>query len=350
MRKAPTRFLPLLLAGAIAGGSLMPSLAAHAANQNIEVCGDGTGLLGSLTSLEQSAFRVHLRLNSQHYRAYANDAADTAYTLDFLRREGEQEKLADAGYICISAGLMDIITPLRAQSEVYLAETGCAQYSDLFSDVPEEQLAAYADELAACVTANKDAIAENYKAIAQELQQYESARVLLMTVYNPLAGGKALSPERQACYNKVSDAVDTLLTETVNPLIRELGETYGYTVVDAYAVFDGKEGYTSPEALDPYPTAAGYQALGTAFLEALDAEVPEGYVPGDVDKDGAINASDAAQVLIHAAASGADQSGAGTLEIVGEILSADYNRDGTINASDAALILIYSAEQGASSE
>ena len=139
-----------------------------------------------------------------------------------------------------------------------------------------------------------------------------------------------------------------MLTETVNPLISELGETYGYTVVDAYTVLDAA-GFAPPENLDPYPTSAGYEALGKAFLKALDTPVPEGYTTGDVDKDGAVNASDAAKVLIHAAASGAASEN-GLLTITGELLSADYDHNGVINASDAARILIYSAEQGAATE
>ena len=136
-----------------------------------------------------------------------------------------------------------------------------------------------------------------------------------------------------------------MLTETVNPLIRELGDAYGYTVVDAYALFDGKADYTAPEALDPYPTGAGYQALGTALLEALDTPVPEGWTYGDVNRDSSVNASDAALVLIHAASVGAGSDG--TLTLVGELLAADFNRDGNVNASDAAQILIKSAKDNA---
>lgn len=347
MKKPHTRLLPLLLAAAMTG--LLPSVPAHAATQNIEACGDGTAMLGSLTAIEHSAFQVHLRLNAQHYSAYGNARADSGYVLEFLRREKEQARLADADYIIISAGLMDFIAPLQEQTDVYLQETGGAQFIDLFTDAPEEQLAVYADELAKCVTANQDALTEHYKAIAQELDRYDHAKVMLTTVYNPLRCCKTeLSPEQQACYDKVSAAVDAMLTETVNPLIRELGETYGYTVVDAYSALDAA-GDASPETLDPYPTSAGYEALGRAFLKAMDTPVPEGYTAGDVDKDGAVNASDAAQVLIHAAASGAASEN-GLLTITGELLSADYDHNGVINASDAARILIYSAEQGAATE
>lgn len=342
MKQYKHKLLAVAAAAAVCTG-LLPGLPVHADAQSIEVCGDGTALLASLSTIEHSAFQAYLRLNSQRYRAYANNRARTEDVLYFLSQEEEQEKLADAGYIVISAGMMDIIAPLQEQADM----TCIQQFSDIFEQLPEEQLAACTDALAASVSQNKDTFTANYKAIAAELRQYDNAHVILTAVYNPLkACETGLSPERQAYYDKVSDAVDAMLTETVNPLIRELGDAYGFTVVDTYALFDGQTDYTDPAALDPYPTSEGYQALGKALLTALDAPVPEAdYTMGDVNRDGSSNASDAALVLIHAASVGAGTDG--TLTLVGEFLAADFNRDGNVNASDAAQILIYSAKENA---
>ena len=67
---------------------------------------------------------------------------------------------------------------------------------------------------------------------------------------------------------------------------------------------------------------------------------------GDVNLDGAVNASDAAQILIYAAEIGAGK----TPELPDEdwLTRADYDMSGGVNASDAALVLIFAAEQGAS--
>ena len=65
---------------------------------------------------------------------------------------------------------------------------------------------------------------------------------------------------------------------------------------------------------------------------------------GDVNGDGIVNASDAAQILIAAAAFGAGNSYGLTNA---QITAADVNGDGSINASDAAVILIYAAGIGA---
>ena len=65
---------------------------------------------------------------------------------------------------------------------------------------------------------------------------------------------------------------------------------------------------------------------------------------GDLNGDNTVNASDAAQVLIAAAAIGAGQD-SGLTEA--QKNAADVNHDSSINASDAAVVLIYAAAIGA---
>ncbi|MBR3629683.1 MAG: hypothetical protein IKN55_04335, partial [Oscillospiraceae bacterium] len=65
---------------------------------------------------------------------------------------------------------------------------------------------------------------------------------------------------------------------------------------------------------------------------------------GDVNGDGTVNASDAAQILIAAAAIGAGNESGLTAEQEAVV---DVNGDGSINASDAAVVLIYAAAIGA---
>ena len=68
---------------------------------------------------------------------------------------------------------------------------------------------------------------------------------------------------------------------------------------------------------------------------------------GDADNDGEVNAADAADVLVYAAAVG---TGAEP-ELPDEnwLLRADYNADGDVNAYDASEILVYAAKQGTGS-
>lgn len=68
-------------------------------------------------------------------------------------------------------------------------------------------------------------------------------------------------------------------------------------------------------------------------------------LPGDSNFDGQINASDAAQMLIHSAQNGSGSSEAQIDDL--QQISFDYNNDGIVNASDASCVLIYSAAHGA---
>ncbi|MDE5564910.1 MAG: dockerin type I repeat-containing protein, partial [Oscillospiraceae bacterium] len=70
-------------------------------------------------------------------------------------------------------------------------------------------------------------------------------------------------------------------------------------------------------------------------------------VAGDVNLDGAVNASDAAQVLIYAAMVGAEGITTDNTPDTAWLHRADHNADGAVNASDAAQILIKAAEHGA---
>ena len=67
------------------------------------------------------------------------------------------------------------------------------------------------------------------------------------------------------------------------------------------------------------------------------------YSFGDPSGDGVVNASDAAAVLIEAAAVGAGMETGFTER---QITAADVNRDGTVNASDAAVVLVYASAVG----
>ena len=65
---------------------------------------------------------------------------------------------------------------------------------------------------------------------------------------------------------------------------------------------------------------------------------------GDVNMDGSVSETDAANVLIAAADIGAGKD-SGLTEV--QRTAADVNSDGSINATDAAIILQYAAAVGA---
>ena len=96
-------------------------------------------------------------------------------------------------------------------------------------------------------------------------------------------------------------------------------------------------------------TAQAYADKYGYTFEVIDGTVvePTEQALGDLDGDTTVNASDAAKVLIAAAAMGAGEA-SGLTEA--QIKAADVNGDGTVNASDAAIILIYAAAVGAGNE
>ena len=95
-------------------------------------------------------------------------------------------------------------------------------------------------------------------------------------------------------------------------------------------------------AASPVSTAKVYANKYGCRFQSLAPEPSDSL--GDVNGDGTVNASDAAQILIAAAAIGAGQDPSLT---EAQKNAADVNHDSTINASDAAVVLIYAAAIGA---
>lgn len=95
---------------------------------------------------------------------------------------------------------------------------------------------------------------------------------------------------------------------------------------------------TSGSAAETYA-----QDYRITFREAGSASMPIAPASGlfgDVNGDGAVNASDAALVTISAANAGAGGAASVSPEV------GDINGDGAVNASDAAMILVYAAAAG----
>lgn len=98
----------------------------------------------------------------------------------------------------------------------------------------------------------------------------------------------------------------------------------------------------NPEAAED--SIASYDAVLNERILAgeIYAELArQPFALGDIGADGAINAVDAASILVESAVLG---SGGGTIFSDFELMQADVNLDGTMNAEDAAVILSYAAE------
>ncbi|MCR4647220.1 MAG: leucine-rich repeat protein [Oscillospiraceae bacterium] len=127
----------------------------------------------------------------------------------------------------------------------------------------------------------------------------------------------------------------------------DLAKRYAYTsniTVNADGTFDYH--WEDPVAEEDYTRYHAYKMLKLTPLSE-HAEQPTANALGDIDNDGIVNASDAAKVLIAAAAMGAGEASGLT---DAQMTAADVNGDGIVNASDAAIILIYAAAVGAGQE
>lgn len=319
-------------------------------SKKIVVIGDSISTDAGLTGEEQS----YVSLFSDYVGAQVTNFAQVGYTTEdviaCLDQADVQAALADADMILLSVGSHDIMDPYAAQADVYREEFGFTYITDLFGAymqdygfTSETQLMPYANTLASQAKLNRQTAQENILTIGEKLSQYTSAQVICLNVYNcmdTIENYNSLTPRRQIAYDSICNPIRGVLDEYVNAAYSQLASDYGYTVVDTYTLFSKQAYlYTHPTTIDVTPTALGHEqiALETAKAAGL-------YALGDVNCDGEINASDAANVLIHAAEVGA--GGKGTLNSV-QRAAANVTKDADLNASDAARILIYAADKGA---
>lgn len=130
-------------------------------------------------------------------------------------------------------------------------------------------------------------------------------------------------------------------------------EMFALMPISTGEIMSDGEWLVSGKITQVYPDKNGTVVLSVSQEGMLDTvyeihfPVEEPILYGDADNDGKVNAADAADVLVYAAAVG---TGAEP-ELPDEnwLLRADYNADGDVNAYDASEILVYAAQQGTGS-
>lgn len=128
-----------------------------------------------------------------------------------------------------------------------------------------------------------------------------------------------------------------------------LGDTAEFMPIAAGEIFCETAAFSSGKltSVDTSQTALTLLVSGEGMEESRYVIYFTEDVSGDVNLDGAVNASDAAQVLIYAALAGAESLTPDNTPDAAWLRRADDNGDGQVNASDAARILIRAAEYGA---
>ena len=154
--------------------------------------------------------------------------------------------------------------------------------------------------------------------------------------------------DKKAKYLEFDRTANQKYTVWTNKL--KAGEYISFMPISTGEVLTRDEWLVSGKMMQVYPDETGIVTLYVSESGMSDTVYEihfseEEYAVGDVNRDGAINAADAAEILVYAA-----ESGAGIEVRLSDELwleRADYNADGVVNAYDASEVLVYAAEQGA---
>lgn len=349
MRTKMQKYTAAMMAAvmALSMGSMQSAAAEDV--QNIVVIGDSVAAGTALTDAEKSYAELvgeYTGANVQNFAAAGNTTQDV---LDCLDDAQVQAALAEADVILVSVGIHDIMDPFMAKANEFMSQFGFQKFSDVFFasladyNLDEMDLLIYNGQLTSAVETNKESASANMLEIGTQLAAYPNAQVVISNVYNPIdtiENLDELSSKRQQAYTTVCTTVSNTLNESVNQAIADTAAANGYDVVDVHACFKGLAyKYVNLSDLDMNATAAGH----TLIAEQINALMGEPET-GDVNSDGAIDATDAAATLLHAASIGS--GGMGTLSSRSKI-AADVNNDAAVDSADAARILVYAAELGA---
>lgn len=316
--------------------------------QKIVVIGDSVAAGAALADGESSYVELVGDFTGAEVQNFAAAGNTTQDVLDSLGTAQVQEALAGADVILVSVGLHDIMDPFMAKANEFMEEFQFEKFADVFFanladyNLDEMDLLVYNADLVKAVDSNKESASANMLEIGSQLAAYPNAQVIIQNVYNPIdtiENLSELSAKRQQAYTSVCTNVSNALNISVNQAITETAAANGYEVVDVHSSFLGLAyQYVNLSNLDMNATAAGHACIAEQINALFGASLR-----GDVNGDNAIDATDAAGVLIHAANIGS--GGTGTLDANGTA-AADVNRDNTVDSVDAAKILVYAAALG----
>ncbi len=145
-----------------------------------------------------------------------------------------------------------------------------------------------------------------------------------VTVVAELASGRSLETTLRPTWSVADETVATVKGEMLNAL--KAGETTLYAAVGAFEPFEVRLVVTGSAVVDPDPDDPDPD-------DPVDPDLPVGSVPGDVDGDGKVTASDARLALRRSV--DLESYAPGTPAFV----ACDVDKSGTVTAADARLIL-----------
>ncbi len=325
----------------------------------IVVIGDGISSGAMLADGEKSYVQiVEEYAGAAEVQNFAQEGFTIADLLAQLEETEVQNALQEADLIFVSIGTHDALDPFMAKAHSFMEEFEFAQFADVFTAQLEDHVDAngdpltettlqtvYAPQLKEAALQNREAAAADILLVGEALSGYEG-KVVYQTVYNcidTIENLYEISSKRRLAYNSICNPVSSMLNDaetSINASLRQMAEEYDCVLVDSFTGFDDYAyKYVNLDELDVHPTAEGHRWIATEVLAASGL-----LKKGDVNGDAEINAMDATEILIYAAAVGA--GGEATLTD-GQLSAADVNADAERNAMDATKILMYAAEAGA---
>ena len=366
--------------------------------QKIVVLGDSVSTRAGLSEGQKSYIDWITYYTDTEIQNFAQEKYTTQDVLQSLSDPQIQTALSESDIILITVGLYDIMIPFQDKANSYLEEFGAESFWEVFNSSPDEygitsqeDMMYYSNQMAAAARQNKKSASENIKLITETLAQYQNAKIIFQTVYNPLDTIEYYSDfsmKKKTAYDSICNPINTLVNSAYNTYLHEQEELGNCLVADVCTEFKTYAyQYTNMmTAFEPTPNAEGHQLIADMILEKAGLEkkdfpeptaeettteststtsttettsttstteststtsttepIKETLPVGDLNQDHTIDAEDAAKLLQAAANMGAQMSSGLSPELE---QAADVNHDGDINAEDAAVILIYAAGNG----
>lgn len=240
---------------------------------NLTVIGDsiasGYGLPGYVSGDDYSAHGSFGSILSAECEDYANFAVDGRKSSELLAAlsSGEiADSIAAADNVVVSIGGNDFLKPLfSAVKKEAITDTSIIQ-AILDGTFKSEMISEYTNRimtaaLSAAENVDTAAIVDNIRRITERVHELNpTAKIVLLTVYNPFNGNVLLSA--------AGSVADEKLTE-LNGGIEGLESDY-VAIADIYTAFRGKEAQTTNiNKLDIHPNAEGHIIIGEEVQKAL---------------------------------------------------------------------------------
>jgi len=252
--------------------------------QKIVVLGDSVSTRAGLSEGQKSYIDWITYYTDTEIQNFAQEKYTTQDVLQSLSDPQIQTALSESDIILITVGLYDIMIPFQDKANSYLEEFGAESFWEVFNSSPDEygitsqeDMMYYSNQMAAAARQNKKSASENIKLITETLAQYQNAKIIFQTVYNPLDTIEYYSDfsmKKKTAYDSICNPINTLVNSAYNTYLHEQEELGNCLVADVCTEFKTYAyQYTNMmTAFEPTPNAEGHQLIADMILEKAGLE------------------------------------------------------------------------------